>query len=256
MRGLMYGAISFLLIILIWWAIKLGTGTPDFILPDPPGVAKAIWQNTDMLARHGLVTFSEILLGLMLGIPAGMAAALIIFVSRWARRIAQPILLATQATPVFVYAPLLVYWFGYGLTPKVIMAAIIMFFPVTGAFLDGLRRTDPGMVDLARTMTRNMASARWLILWRVNIPAALPSLASGIRVSVGLAAIAAVVGEWVGSSAGLGHKMLHFNAQAKVDLTFAALAVLVFFSVLLWLLVDRLLRLAMPWQRDSVTEEE
>ena len=119
---------------------------------------------------------------------------------------------------------------------------------MTAAFLDGLRRTDPGWLDLARTMNAPRAA----ILLRVRVPAALPALASGLRVATAVAPIGAVVGEWVGSSAGLGHLMLHANARLQVDLMFAALLVLALFAVALYFTVDTLLRRALPWQAEDL----
>ncbi len=164
-----------------------------------------------------------------------------------------PLLVISQAVPVFALAPLLVLWLGYGLWSKVAMAVLIIFFPVTTAFLDGLRRTEPGMLDLASIMSATLSPFRRTVslMLHVRIPAALPALASGLRVATGVAPIGAVVGEWVGSSAGLGYLMLHANGRMQIDLLFAALLVLALFSVLLWLSVDALLRRALPWQPDS-----
>ena len=133
-----------------------------------------------------------------------------------------PLLVVSQALPVFALAPLLVLWLGYGMASKVAMAVLIIYFPVTAAFFDGLRRTEPGWLELARTMN----ATRWASCGTSGCPAALPALASGLRVAAAVAPIGAVVGEWVGSSAGLGYLMLHANARMQVDLMFAALLVL------------------------------
>jgi putative hydroxymethylpyrimidine transport system permease protein len=154
-----------------------------------------------------------------------------------------PVLVVSQAVPVFALAPLLVLWFGYGIGSKVAMATLIIYFPVTASFFDGLRRTDPGWLDLAQTM----GASAWATLRHVRIPAALPSLASGLRIAVAVAPIGAVVGEWVGSSAGLGHLMLYSNARMQVDLVFAALATLAMLAVALYTAVDLGLRRALPW---------
>jgi putative hydroxymethylpyrimidine transport system permease protein len=151
------------------------------------------------------------------------------------------------SSDLFALAPLLVLWFGYGLASKVVMATLIIYFPVTAAFYDGLKRTDPGWLDLARTM----GGGRLAVLRVIRIPAALPALASGLRVATAVAPIGAVVGEWVGSSAGLGYMMLHANARLQIDVMFAALFVLAAFAVLLYFAVDRLLRLALPWQSEE-----
>ena len=158
-----------------------------------------------------------------------------------------PILVISQAIPVFALAPVLVLWLGYGLASKVAMATLIIYFPVTAAFFDGLRRTEPGWLDLARTM----GGGRMSILRHVQVPAALPALSSGIRVATAVAPIGAIVGEWVGSSAGLGYLMLQANARMQVDVMFAALFILAIFAVSLYTAVDAGLRRALPWQAED-----
>jgi putative hydroxymethylpyrimidine transport system permease protein len=160
-----------------------------------------------------------------------------------------PVLVVSQAIPVFALAPILTLWLGYGIASKVAMATLIIYFPVTAAFFDGLRRTDPGWLDLAQAMD----GRRWRILAHVRIPAALPALSSGLRVATAVAPIGAIVGEWVGASAGLGYLMLHANARMQVDVMFAALFVLAVFAVALYFAVDHGLRKALPWQAEEAT---
>ena len=230
-----------------WQGIVLATGVPPYILPGPLGVAEAWVTQAPSLLRHAAITFSEIALGLVFGILLGCASAVLMAAVRPARRWLLPVLVVSQAVPVFALAPLLVLWFGYGMASKVVMATLIIFFPVTAAFTDGLRRTDPGWLDLARSM----GAGRWATLRHIRIPAALPALASGLRVAVAVAPIGAIVGEWVGSSAGLGYLMLHANARMQVDVMFAALLTLALLAVGLWFGVDALLRRALPWQPDA-----
>jgi putative hydroxymethylpyrimidine transport system permease protein len=163
------------------------------------------------------------------------------------RRWVLPVVVASQAIPVFALAPVLVLWLGYGPASKIAMAVLVIYFPVTAAFLDGLRRTDPGWLDLASVMgARGWATMRW-----IRIPAALPALGSGLRMAAAVAPIGAVIGEWVGSSAGLGFLMLQANARLKVDLMFAALALLAAMGLLLFFSVDRAVRRAVPWMAES-----
>jgi putative hydroxymethylpyrimidine transport system permease protein len=153
------------------------------------------------------------------------------------------VLVASQALPVFALAPLLTLWLGYGLASKVAMATLIIYFPVTAAFYDGLRRVDPGWLDMARVMGAGPGA----VLRLVRLPAALPAFGSGLRVATAVAPIGAVVGEWVGSSAGLGYLMLHANGRMQTDLMFAALLVLAVMAVGLYALVDRGLAAAITW---------
>ena len=172
------------------------------------------------------------------------------------RRWLLPLLVVMQAIPVFALAPVLVLWVGYGLASKVMMASLIIFFPVTAAFLDGLRRTEPGWLDLAQTMTAGgHGPGRWMILRHIRIPAALPALASGLRVAAAVAPIGAVVGEWVGSSVGRGYLMLHANGRMQIDLLFAALFVLAAMAVTIFFTLDWLLRRLLPWQPDTLPSD-
>ncbi len=243
--------IIFLGLIAAWEALVLATGVEHFILPGPGRVARALVERWPELIGHAGVTVSEIVLGLVLGTLLGCASALLIASFRPARRWLLPVLVVSQAIPVFALAPVLVLWLGYGLASKVAMATLIIYFPVTAAFFDGLRRTEPGWLDLARTM----GGGRLSTLRHIRIPAALPALSSGIRVATAVAPIGAIVGEWVGSSAGLGYLMLQANARMQVDVMFAALFVLAVFAVGLYTGVDFALRRALPWQAEDAGTE-
>ena len=242
--------VIFLCLIGAWQALVWLTGVEHFILPGPGRVAVALVERWQSLLRHAGITFVEILLGLAIGVVLGCASAIVISALRPARRWLLPVLVVSQAIPVFALAPILVLWLGYGLASKVAMATLIIYFPVTAAFFDGLRRTDPGWLDLARTM----GGSRPAVLLHLRIPAALPALTSGLRVATAVAPIGAIVGEWVGSSGGLGYLMLHANARLQVDVMFAALFVLALFSVTLYFTVDWALRRAIPWQADDAKD--
>lgn len=239
--------IIFLGLLLAWQLLVSITGVAAFILPDPLSVLTALYQRWPELLSHAGVTFTEILLGLGLGTLLGCLSALVIAQYRGARLWVLPVLVVSQAIPVFALAPILVLWLGYGLASKVAMATLIIYFPVTVAFYDGLRRTETGWLDLAQVM----GGSRWRTLMQIRIPAALPALASGLRVAASVAPIGAIIGEWVGSSAGLGYLMLHANARLQVDVMFAALLVLALFAVGLYFTIDRILRHLISWQPDN-----
>ena len=228
--------------LLVWWS-----GVPPYLLPGPGLVIAAWCTQAGLIAGHALVTFAEILIGLAWGTALGGASALCLAYFRTVRPWLMPLLVISQAIPVFALAPLLVLWFGYGMASKVAMAVLIIFFPVTASFFDGLRRTDPGWLDLGRTMN----GTHWSNLRHLRPPAALPALASGLRVATAVAPIGAVVGEWVGSSAGLGYLMLHANGRMQIDLMFAALLTLSLFAVALYFTIDAGLRRALRWQADT-----
>lgn len=220
----------------VWQLVVTLTDVPRFILPAPLAVAETWVASRALIAEHALATGQAIVLGLIIGTILGVATALSLAASPTARTLMRPILVFTQALPVFALAPILTLWLGFGLGSKIAMAVLIIYFPITSAFFDGLMRTPPGYLDLARTMHASPAST----LWRIRVPAALPSLASGLRLAAVYAPIGAVIGEWVGASRGLGYLMLLANGRAKTDLLFAALFTLGIMSVLLYVAVNKL----------------
>ncbi len=218
----------------VWQAIVSLTDIPRFILPPPMLVLQTWIANRGLILEHTAATATEIGLGLLIGAGLGSATALILAASDFARVTMRPVLVFTQALPVFALAPILTLWLGFGMGSKIAMAVLIIYFPITSAFFDGLMRTPPGFLDLARTMGASPAST----LWRIRVPAALPSLGSGLRLAAVYAPIGAVIGEWVGSSQGLGYLMLLANGRAKTDLMFAALFTLGLLSILLYVAVN------------------
>ena len=234
-------------LLIVWQVAVWLSDVPPFMLPGPGAVLAVLQERYEVLARHTLVTVSEILLGLFFGTLLGATSALLMAYFRPARAWLMPVLVVSQAIPVFALAPILVLWFGYGLAPKIVMATLIIYFPVTAAFHDGLRRTDPGWLDLAQTM----GATRWSMLRHVRLPAALPAFGSGLRVAAAVAPIGAIVGEWVGSSAGLGYYMLLMNGRVQTAAMFAALFILALVAVTIYFAIDIALRVALPWQPDS-----
>lgn len=239
--------IIFLSILLVWHLITVVTEAPPYILPNPKLVIKAFISNSDLLFFHGLITLTEILLGLTIGLVFGIISAIFLAYYQTARQWLMPILVVSQAIPVFALAPVLVLWLGYGMASKVAMATLIIYFPVTAAFFDGLRRTNIGFLDLALTMN----ASQWTILRHIRIPSAIPALASGFRVATAVAPIGAIVGEWVGSSEGLGYLMLHANGRMQIDVMFAALFTLSFIAIALYYTVDTFLTRAVSWSPET-----
>ncbi|MGF1474060.1 MAG: ABC transporter permease [Geminicoccaceae bacterium] len=230
-----------------WQLLVWITGVPSFILPSPPIVMLTLVEERWLILSHVWVTAFEIVMGLVLGVALGCLSAMGLASSMAARRWLLPVLIASQALPVFALAPILVLWFGYGLGSKIAMAVLIIYFPVTAAFFDGLRRVEPGLRDLAQLAG---ATRGQFLLW-IAVPSALPALASGLRVAAAAAPIGAVVGEWVGASQGLGFLMLHANRRMQTDLTFAALLVLMVLALLIYGAVDRLARRLTPWLNEQ-----
>ncbi|PIE44668.1 MAG: ABC transporter permease [Gammaproteobacteria bacterium] len=233
-----------IVLITLWQVVISIFAIPRYILAAPADVAKTLIERWDVLLKHAKVTLLEILLGLFFGFSLGVLSAITLAMSRTMSSFLMPLLVLSQAIPVFAIAPLLVLWLGYGMASKVVMAVLIIYFPVTAACYDGLRNTPLQWLQLAQSMR----ASKTTLLFKIRLPAALPSLASGLRIAVTFAPIGAIVGEWVGSAEGLGYLMLQANARMQVDTTFAALLVLIIMSLTLFFSVDALLKKYIPWQ--------
>ena len=231
----------------LWGGAVLIFSPPHFMLPGPDRVLGVLVARGGFLLTQAGITLLEILLGLVLGVVLGMATALLMNRMAIARRLVMPLVVATQALPVFAIAPLLVIWFGYGLSSKIVMATLIIYFPVASAFHDGLNRTDQGLLDLARLAGASPGQTLALI----RLPSALPALVSGLRLAASVAPIGAVVGEWVGASKGLGFVMVQANARMQTDVVFAALLLLVVMAIALRFAVEALTRRLVPWNPET-----
>lgn len=244
MRDVIYRiALPAVVLLALWEGLVALTGARAFILPPPSLILDAFLAQPGFYLHHTAITATEILLGLAAGVSAGVVTALVITASPALSRLVGPALVASQALPVFAIAPLLVIWFGFGIVSKIIMAALIIYFPVATAFSDGLKQTDPGLLDLA--VLNGAGRARSFAL--IRIPAALPGLGSGLRVAAGVAPIGAVVGEWVGASGGLAFIMLQANARMQTDNVFVALILLALMALLLRAAIDIAVRRFLFW---------
>jgi len=235
MRRLRDLVLIVILVTAVWELLVRLSGVPPFILPGPFRVAGATINYAGLIGEHALVTLAEVLAGLVLGAILGAGTSLYLMVSPTARRLLLPLMVFSQTVPVFALAPLLTLWLGYGIGSKIAMTLLIIYFPVASTFYDGLRNTPDGFLDLAATM--NATPLR--TLFQIRVPAALPALASGLKLAAVYAPIGAVIGEWVGASRGLGYLMLLANGRVKIDLMFAALFVLAALTILLHTAVSR-----------------
>ncbi len=235
--------ISVISLILLWQILIWLYHLPPYILPSPWQVLLVWIRGWPILLQQSIPTLWETIASFILAAVVGSVTALTLAYFTWARSWLFPWVLVSQALPTFALAPLLVVWLGYGMSSKIVTALIMMFFPITSAFYDGLRRTKPEWLDLAKTMNAKKSATLWFICF----PAALPNLASGLRVAAVLAPMGAVVGEWVGSSHGLGYLMLNANARMQIDWMFAALMAITVWTLLLYALVDTLLKKLITW---------
>ena len=226
-----------------WEALARFGSVEDYLLPAPSDVARALVNDRDLLLPDAWVTLREVLFGFALALAAGLAAATLLHLSPVARRALYPLVVGSQAIPVIVIAPILVIWFGFGMTPKLIVIALICFFPITVNTLDGLASVDRAQVKMLRTLD----ASRWQVFRRLELPSALPYVFSGARVAVAVAVIGAVFGELVGSDQGLGHVIQVGTAQLLTARVFAATLLLALMGIALFALVGFVQRRAVPW---------
>jgi NitT/TauT family transport system permease protein len=222
--------------LLAWQAVVFIGGYPSFILPGPYTVGERFvraWTDGTMWP-HARTTLVEVLLGFAIGATIALVAGVGLARSRLAERLLSPYLVAAQATPVLVLAPLIALWFGTGLVSKLVICTLIVFFPVAVATMVGIRSVDPRLLEMARSFR----ATGWQVIARIEVPAALPAILGGMRVGVTLAVIGAVVGEWAGGERGLGVLInIARGSLFDIPLMFAALAQLAIIGVSLYLVM-------------------
>jgi ABC-type nitrate/sulfonate/bicarbonate transport system permease component len=226
------------------WEIYADTGAvDDFILPAPSQIATSLWDDRGLLWSNLLVTAQEVALGILVALVLGFVLAVALHFSGALRRGVYPLLVASQAVPIVIIAPLLVVWFGFGIVPKLAIIALVCFFPVVVTTLDALRAVDPDQLKLMRTLD----ATRWQAFRWAEAPAALPAALSGAKIAVAVAVIGAVFAEYAGSSDGLGHLMLQAIPQLETARAYAAVVLLAAFAVLLFCALALAERRLVPW---------
>lgn len=230
----------------LWQGIVWLAGPREWLLPSPAGVARVLWDDRDRLWFHAQATIGEAALGFALAAVLGSGLAVLIATSPHAERALYPWIVASQAIPILAVAPLVAVWLDYG-TAQVMVAFVIAFFPVVVTGVDGLRGVDPALARAARTLG---ASRAWSF-WRVRVPAALPSLFSGLRMAAVFAVTGAVVAEYVGADRGLGYLSELSTAEFRTARSFAAIVLLALIGLAFFALVGIAERIALPHRRHS-----
>jgi putative hydroxymethylpyrimidine transport system permease protein len=226
------------------WQVIIWLGhVPEYLIPSPSEIAADMKTDWPVLEPALLVTLKEILIGFLISAAAGVGIAVVLHMSNTLRRAFYPILIGSQTVPIVVLAPILVIIFGYGILPKLIIVALICFFPIVVNGIDGLRSVDEDLIRMMRTLH----GTRWSIFKRVEFPASLPSFFSGMRIAATFAAIGAVFGEWSGSSQGLGYVMLAATPNLLTARIFAAIVFLTVVALMLFGVVSLLERVLVPW---------
>lgn len=233
------------------WQIAASTGAvaealdlEPFLVPSPTEIAASLWENRALLAENAWVTLKEILLGFGCALVAGLAFAVALHFSSLLRRAFYPLIVASQTIPIIVIAPILVVWFGFGIGPKLIVVALICFFPITVNTLDGLRAVDPEALKLMRTLD----ASRWQAFRRVEAPTALPYSFSGAKIAIAVAVIGAVFAETVNPDAGLGRLIVQDGYQFETARQFAAVFVLSAMAIALFGLLALAERRLVTWR--------
>lgn len=243
---------ALLLVGLLVWEVWVRVDhTPAWLLPSPSAIARGLIDDRGLLAHHGWVTLQEVLLGFAAALIAGVLLAIAIDGSALVSRAVYPIVVASQAIPIVALAPLLLVWFGYGLAPKVIVTALVAFFPIVVTCVDGLRSADRDALELVRAM----GGGRLARFRLIKAPSALPALFSGARIGVTVAVIGAVFGEYVGSNAGLGYLMNISSGRLLTVRVFACIVVLATLAVGLFGLAGWLERRLLPWRRHVIAPD-
>ena len=238
---------SAIVLILIVWQLVSSLGIVDsFMLPSPFKVVQAFVDEFSTLMEHSVITLSEAFIGLALGIFLGFVMAVLMDQFEALYKACYPLIVLTQTIPTVAIAPLLVLWFGYEMTPKVILIVITTFFPITVGLLNGFKSADADSINLLRAM----GAGRWQIFRHIKFPGAMSQFFSGLRISASYAVVGAVISEWLGGFGGLGVYMTRVKKAFSFDKMFAVIFLISIISLLLMKGVDVLQKKCMPWEKE------
>ena len=243
-RATLFSWALIFMMLVVWESACRGFNLPDFILPPPSRIITVAVFQAPMLLPHAATTALEVMVGILLSLMVAVPLAMMMFAHPAVGNAIAPFLVASQAVPVFAIAPLLVIWLGYGIASKVLMAAVIIFFPITVSLLEGFKSCDSEFRVLFELMGARFWKTMRLLYW----PWALPHFFAGLKVGVSVATIGAVIGEWVGAQQGLGYLMIQANARLNVDLVFAAILWLSAMGLSLWIVVGFLEKRVITWK--------
>ncbi|MBQ6845236.1 MAG: ABC transporter permease [Agathobacter sp.] len=238
---------SAIVVIIVVWQLACSFELVDsFMLPSPVQVFLAFVKEFPVLLEHSIVTLTEAFLGLGLGIVLGFLMAVLMDQFEFLYKAFYPLIVLTQTIPTVAIAPLLVLWFGYEMTPKVILIVITTFFPIAVGLLNGFRSTDVDSVNLLRAM----GADRWQIFRYIKLPGAMSQFFAGLRISASYAVVGAVISEWLGGFSGLGVYMTRVKQAFSFDKMFAVIFLISIISLLLMKGVDYLQKICMPWEKE------
>lgn len=243
-RTWIYPTVFLVSLVALWELLARLEVVEPYILPAPSAVFERLVSDWDVVWDHTVTTLVEIGAGFGLGVVTGIALALPIAYSAVFRNTVYPLIVASQAVPKIAIAPLLVLWLGFGIWPKIVITALMVFFPVVVTAAEGFGSVDRSLLELLRSVS----APRHQVFTRVTLPHSLPRIMAGLKIGITLAVVGAIVGEWVGADSGLGYLLVYANTFLDSTLLFAALVLLVVIGVVLFALVGGIERLLMPWQ--------
>ena len=242
---LLWPSAAILIILILWQAVCSAGIVQKFLLPSPIDIAAAFISDFPLLLSNSSVTLAETFIGLLLGIVIGFLMAVLMDRFNGLYKAFYPIVVITQTIPTVAIAPLLVLWFGYEMTPKIILIVIIVFFPITVGLLDGFRRADGDMINLMRSM----GASKMQIFRYIKFPGALGQFFSSLRISVSYAVVGAVISEWLGGFNGLGVYITRVKKAYSFDKMFAVIFLISVLSLILMWVVNILQKKCMPWEK-------
>lgn len=243
--GKVYPAAALGVFALVWELIVRLRDVPEYRLPAPSAIIAAFVNKFELLAYHAAQTVLEALIGFLIGVALAVVIAVLMSMARPVKLTLYPFMIISQTVPLVVIAPLLAIWFGFGMLPKIIMAVVVVFFPVAVSFTEGLENGDEDLVDLMRVMK----ASRWQIYKTVRLPGALPSLFAGLKISAAYCVMGAVISEWTGATRGLGIYLSRAMSTFETAALFANIFVIVLLSFALFRAVSFAEKRAIPWNR-------
>lgn len=234
-----------LALLLVWGAVTVGGVVPPYILPSPIQVLLVLVGRFPVMLPHILSTLEATVLGIVVALATASVLGVVMAIVPAVRRALYPLIIVTQTVPLIALAPLFILWFGFGLLPRILVVGLVCFFPILVSIMEGLSSVDSDQIDLLRSM----GASRLDLFLRAQVPASVPHLFAGLRISATYSVMGAVIGEWLGGSEGIGVYMLRSQKAFALDRVFAAILVVVLFSFLVFGIVVGLQYLATPWMR-------
>ncbi|MDZ5443655.1 ABC transporter permease [Micromonospora sp. 4G57] len=237
-------------IFVVWWAVTAANLVKPYLVPSPGRTLDVVLAQSGYFAHHTWITSYETVLGFAIAIAVGVLSAVVMVYSPTIEKSLYPLLLFAQVIPKIAIAPLFIVWLGFGLTPKIVVAVLMAFFPIVISTVTGLKSIDPEMLQLSATMGAGPAQT----FRKIRFPAALPHLFAGLKVAATMAVTGAVVGEFVGANEGLGYVILQANGNLDTPMLFAGLLIMSLLGVVLFVVVELLEYFVLPWHASRRTD--